>query len=102
MSLPKKEPMSAAAQVAWKKVKALPDKFMGRPIVCVVPDKDCMSCGVYLGEIMLTPCGHAKFCTKCVNKIHEKAFRNKQLVRCPVDECYASIEGWLRLHNCMS
>lgn len=96
-----KEFSSAQAHITFQKVKRLPEKFMGRPIISTDGRKDCVSCGIYLGEIMFLPRGHARFCTKCANKVHDRAHALKRLVLCPVDSCYSSIEGWIRLRNCM-
>ncbi|KAK3910832.1 DNA repair protein RAD5 [Frankliniella fusca] len=68
-------------------VKNYPPAFEKSDTVALLQQHECRKCQIYLGRVVLKPCGHAKFCHTCVNKLREESMKMKRPAKCPSNEC---------------
>ncbi|KAK3910828.1 putative E3 ubiquitin-protein ligase RNF217 [Frankliniella fusca] len=80
-------------------VKDYPKAFSGPDTYASDRKDECFRCRVYVGRVMIKPCGHAKYCQTCVNKLREESVKLNRPAKCPSSDCFQLMESWFRVFN---
>ncbi len=67
--------------------------------IAYLQKNECKVCRIYKGQVALKPCGHGLYCFKCVNKLRLECVNLRRPAKCPKDECFSPLQGWLLLKN---
>ncbi|KAK3923457.1 E3 ubiquitin-protein ligase NEURL3 [Frankliniella fusca] len=78
---------------------SVPEAPKGSSVIASSPKDRCRECNFWKGNYLLKPCGHAKYCRLCVNRLRDESIKMKRLSKCLNADCYDLVTGWLLLIN---
>ncbi|KAK3920438.1 E3 ubiquitin-protein ligase NEURL3 [Frankliniella fusca] len=78
---------------------SVPEAPKGSSVIASSPKDRSSECNFWKGNYLLKPCGHAKYCRLCVNRLRDESIKMKRLSKCLNADCYDLVTGWLLLIN---
>lgn len=108
LQLPKKRKSSHQSAAARKKIfkNAYTKKIIASypnikitDSIAFLENEECMKCNIYIGRFALAPCGHAKYCMKCIDELKTTSVKTNVPGRCLSKTCLSIVRSWFLLNK---